>query len=109
MRPFQTCGCLSSLMRAVLIIEYLLMGVRGDGEESGTKLEIKYVLIGTGIGLFFAIIFYVVKFCNIRMHFYDNNCTDGSTKRPSEPQLFTLSRLSQSEQPVTAVSSDTQC
>ncbi|CAK6961763.1 transmembrane protein 273-like [Scomber scombrus] len=109
MRAIQTRGCLSSFIRAVLITEYLLMSVRGDGEDSTEKLEIKYVLIGTGVGLFLLILFIIFKFCTIRKELRNSNCTDGSAKRASEPHMVTLSNLSQSEHPVAAVSNDTQC
>ncbi|GLD57685.1 uncharacterized protein AKAME5_000988400 [Lates japonicus] len=71
MRAFQMCGCLSAAIRAVLITECLLMGVRGDGADSEEEPEIK-------------------------KHIRDNS-TDNSIRRPKEPQPDPLSHLSQSE------------
>ncbi|CAK6961762.1 transmembrane protein 273-like [Scomber scombrus] len=51
------------------------MSVRGDGEDSTEKLEIKYVLIGTGVGLFLLILFIIFKFCTIRKELRNSNCT----------------------------------
>ncbi|XP_018541053.1 uncharacterized protein tmem273 isoform X1 [Lates calcarifer] len=96
MRAFQMCGCLSVAIRAVLITECLLMGVRGDGADSEEEPDIKYALIGGGIGLFLAAGFIIIKVCIIRKHIRDNS-TDNSKRRPKEHQLITLSHLSQSE------------
>ncbi|XP_023131314.2 uncharacterized protein LOC111572059 isoform X2 [Amphiprion ocellaris] len=93
MRAFEMCRCLSAVIRAVLITDWLLMSVRGDGADSEEQLEIKYVLIGCGIGLFLVVGFILMKVCIIRKQ-----------RHQSAP-----SRLSQSERPVTRVSSDLQC
>nr|XP_020441653.1 putative uncharacterized protein C10orf128 homolog [Monopterus albus] len=98
MRAFQKFGYLSAVIRAALFTEFLLMSVRGDGADSEEKLDIKYALIGAGIGLFLAAVLLLVKFCIIRKHVWDNS-TDGSMKRPStpEPHVLALSHLTQSE------------
>ncbi|XP_028990625.1 transmembrane protein 273-like [Betta splendens] len=96
---------MSAFIRTVLFTECLLTSVTGDGDDSEEKLEIKYVLIGVGLGLLLAALFIIVKICIIRQHVYDNY-TEESMKRPSEPHLFTLSHLSQSENPVPTVSND---
>ncbi|KAM7371150.1 hypothetical protein PAMP_010641 [Pampus punctatissimus] len=96
-------------IRAVLITEYLLTSVKGDEDAFKEKPEIKYVLIGIGIGLFLAILFIITKFCTFRKQVHSNNCTGVSMKTPSEPHLIPLSHLSQSEHPVAAVSNDMQC
>ncbi|KAM7382063.1 hypothetical protein PAMA_012770 [Pampus argenteus] len=93
-------------VRAVLITEYLLTSVRGDGDASKEKPEIKYLLIGIGIGLFLAILLIISKFCTFRNQVHNNNCTGVSMKTPSEPHLIPLSHLNQS---VAAVSNDVQC
>ncbi|TDG98277.1 hypothetical protein EPR50_G00217160 [Perca flavescens] len=104
MIAFQMCGgCLSAVIRAVLITECLLTSVRGDGADSTEKLEIKYALIGGGIGLFLAAGFIIFKFCLIRKHVRDYN-TDGSRKTPLETQMLHLGPPSQPEHPVAAVS-----
>ncbi|KAM9336792.1 transmembrane protein 273-like isoform 1-T1 [Symphorus nematophorus] len=110
MGAFQTIGCLSALIRAVFITECLLTNVRGDGADSEEKLDFKYVLIGSGIGLFLVAGFIMVKVCIIRKQIREEN-TDVSMKRHSEPQLqlLALSRPRQSEHPVPAVSNDMQC
>ncbi|XP_071319717.1 transmembrane protein 273-like isoform X2 [Trachinotus anak] len=108
MRAFQTCGCLSAVVRTVLITECLLMGVRGDGADSEEKLETKYAWIGAGIGLFLAAGFIIIKVYIIRKHVYENT-TDDCMRRPREPHLLTLSHLSQSENPVAAEFPDMQC
>ncbi|KAF1374193.1 hypothetical protein PFLUV_G00247000 [Perca fluviatilis] len=90
MIAFQVCGgCLSAVIRAVLITECLLTSVRGDGADSTEKLDIKYALIGGGIGLLLAAGFIIFKFCLIRKHVRDYN-TDGSRKTPLEPQTQML-------------------
>ncbi|XP_039990442.1 transmembrane protein 273-like [Xiphias gladius] len=85
MRAFQTCECLSAVLRAVLLTECLLMGVRGDGADSEEKLEIKYLLIGAGIGLFLAAVFIVVKVCIIRKHLRENITASLARVEPSKP------------------------
>ncbi|KAK9530755.1 hypothetical protein VZT92_012239 [Zoarces viviparus] len=100
MRAFQTRGCASALTRAVLITGCLLGSARADGADSAGQLEIKYVLIGGGIGLFLAAGYIILKVCVLRKEF-SKTTTDGSTKRPSEPQpdMLALSQISQSEHP----------
>ncbi|KAK2885065.1 transmembrane protein 273-like [Channa argus] len=107
MRAFQTGGCLSAVIRIVLITESLLTRVKGDGTDSEEKLDIKYVLVGAGIGLLLVALFIIAKICIIRKHVHDN--TEASTKRPSAPHLFASSHLSQSENPEAAVSNAIQC
>nr|XP_026171549.1 transmembrane protein 273 [Mastacembelus armatus] len=89
------CGYLSAVIRAVLITECLL-SVRGDGATSEEKPEIKYALIGAGIGIFIIAGFIILKICIIRKHVHDNS-TVSTMRRQSEPQTFALSHLSQSE------------
>ncbi|XP_035523161.1 transmembrane protein 273-like [Morone saxatilis] len=84
------------------------MSVRGDGADSEERLDIKYVLIGAGIGLFLVAGFIILKVCSIRKQVNDN-VTVGRTKTHSEPHLITLSHLSQSDHPVAAVSDDMRC
>ncbi|KAM9424069.1 uncharacterized protein KZ484_002229 isoform 2-T2 [Pholidichthys leucotaenia] len=58
MKAFQIHGYL-----AVLFTELLLIGVMGDGTKE-EKLDIKYVLIGGGIGLFIvAVLIIIIMFC----------------------------------------------
>ncbi|XP_041819141.1 transmembrane protein 273-like [Chelmon rostratus] len=102
MRAFQMRGCLSALIRAILITECLLRSVRGDGADAEEEVEIRYVLIGSGIGLFLVAGFIIVIVCIIRKQVHDNST--GPIKRPSQPHLLVLSNLSQSEPPVAAVS-----
>ncbi|KAA8579411.1 hypothetical protein FQN60_000130 [Etheostoma spectabile] len=106
MVAFQMCGvCLSAVIRAVLITEYLLTSVRGDGADSSEKLEIKYVLIGGGIGLFLAAGFIIFKLYIIWKHVRDYN-TDGSLKNPLETQMVNLGHPGQPEHPLATVSED---
>ncbi|KAK2820895.1 hypothetical protein Q5P01_023854 [Channa striata] len=107
MRAFQTGGCLSAVVTAILIAESLLTRVKGDGSDSEEKLDIKYVLIGAGIGLLLVALFIIGKVCIIRKHVHDN--TEASSKRPSAPHLFAPGHLSQSENPEAAASGDIQC
>ncbi|KAL6094690.1 uncharacterized protein ACO6RY_16046 [Pungitius sinensis] len=106
MRALKTCGCLSAALRALLIAECLLTSVRGDGAASAEQTEMKYVFIGGGIGLFLAAGYIIVKVCICRRQI-GYNSTDGSMKKPSEPQPA-LSLLSQSEHPEEADSNDIQ-
>ncbi|XP_036937093.1 transmembrane protein 273-like isoform X1 [Acanthopagrus latus] len=108
MRARQMCGCFPAVLRAVLITESLLTSVRGDGAGSGETIDIKYALIGGGIGLFIVAGFIILKVCMIRKQAQENG-TDDRMRRPSEPHLFTMSHLSQSEQPIALVSRDMQC
>ncbi|XP_051795827.1 transmembrane protein 273-like [Acanthochromis polyacanthus] len=96
MRAFETYGCLSAVIRAVLITDWLLMSVRGDGADSEEQLEIKYVLIGCGIGLFLVVGFILMKVCIIRKQVCETE----------KPHQSAPSHLSQSERHVTRVSSD---
>ncbi|XP_035853089.1 transmembrane protein 273-like [Sander lucioperca] len=91
-------GGLSAVIRAVLITECLLTSVRGDGTDSTEKPEIKYALIGGGIGLFLAAGFIIFKFCIIRKHIRDYN-KDGTMKRPLKTQMVHLGHSSQPEHP----------
>ncbi|XP_029933851.1 transmembrane protein 273-like [Myripristis murdjan] len=76
-------GCLTSAIRAILITEYLLLSVRADGADSEEQTDLRFALIGAGIGLFFAAVFMVIKIYMIRKHMLDNR--PGNTmKRPSE-------------------------
>ncbi|KAM3591997.1 uncharacterized protein V6R79_011061 [Siganus canaliculatus] len=102
------CRCWSDIMRTVLITECLLRCVRGDGTDSEEKLDMKYVLIGGGIGLFLVALFIVFKVCIIRKQVHEKRRDERST-RPSVPHLITLEHLSQSQPPVAVVSSDRRC
>ncbi|XP_078019485.1 uncharacterized protein LOC144459406 isoform X1 [Epinephelus lanceolatus] len=119
MRAFQMSGCLSAVIRAVLISVCLLTSVRGDGADSTEQPDWKYVLIGGGIGLFLAAGFIIVMACLIRKYMYNGNTGGGGVKRTLEvpitsvysqpqPQAMALSSIGPSEPPVAAVSSDMQ-
>ncbi|XP_026207594.1 transmembrane protein 273 isoform X2 [Anabas testudineus] len=83
MAACQSCGCLSAIVVAVLLTECLVTSVTGDGADSEEPLDIKYVLIGLGLGLLLAALFVVVKICIIRKHVHDNS-TECGMKRTSE-------------------------
>ncbi|XP_076743936.1 uncharacterized protein LOC143419946 [Maylandia zebra] len=102
MRVFKTRGCLLAAIRIIFLTEFLLTSVRGDGADSET-LDIKYVLIGGGIGLLLVAVFIITKICIIRKQVSQNN-EDVNMRRFSEPQLHSLSHLSQSERSDAAVS-----
>ncbi|XP_030256993.1 transmembrane protein 273-like [Sparus aurata] len=108
MRAHQMCGCLPAVLRALLITESLLTSVRGDGAGSGETIDIKYALIGGGLGLLIVAGFIILKVCMIRKQAQENG-TDGVMRRPSERHIFAMSRLSQSEQPIALVSRDMRC
>ncbi|KAK5850485.1 hypothetical protein PBY51_001363 [Eleginops maclovinus] len=66
-------GCLSAVIRAVLITEYLLLtAVRGDGADPEVEVDIKYVFIGAGAGVF------IVAGCIILLVCREKLC-DGNT------------------------------
>nr|XP_043870535.1 transmembrane protein 273-like isoform X1 [Solea senegalensis] len=62
----QMSGCVSTIIPTVLIVQFLLMSVRGDGADSGEELDLRYVFIGTGVGVVLAVIFVIYKLCLIR-------------------------------------------
>ncbi|KAL7870114.1 hypothetical protein AOLI_G00141020 [Acnodon oligacanthus] len=70
----------------------LLRCVRGDGGSSGDEpaSEVKYAVIGTGIGLFLAACFIAIKLCMIRRHMLDNEPSEDSMRRPSAMQCTEL-------------------
>ncbi|XP_017569832.1 uncharacterized protein tmem273 [Pygocentrus nattereri] len=70
----------------------LLRCVRGDGGSSGDEpaSEVKYAVIGTGIGLFLAACFIAIKLCMIRRHMLDNEPSEDSMRRPSTMQCTEL-------------------
>ncbi|KAM4525526.1 uncharacterized protein PAE49_001435 [Odontesthes bonariensis] len=96
MRVIQMHVRLSVVIRAILTIECLLLGARGDGSDSEETTEIKYILIGGGIGLFLAAMFIITNICIMRKQVCEIR-TDYSTKRPSEPNLVVLNHLNQPE------------
>ncbi|XP_029384085.1 V-set and transmembrane domain-containing protein 4 isoform X1 [Echeneis naucrates] len=71
MRAAQVCRYLLTVSRAILITG-CLSHARGDGAHE-EKLEIKYVMIGCAIGLFFLVGFIIVKLYIIRKHLHDNS------------------------------------
>ncbi|KAK5880846.1 hypothetical protein CesoFtcFv8_021711 [Champsocephalus esox] len=81
------CGCWSSVIRAVLVTEYLLLAVRGDGTDPAEELDIKYVLIGAGTGVF------LVAGCIILMACREKLC-DGYTAPRIHSQHSNRSRTS---------------
>ncbi|KAG9267358.1 transmembrane protein 273 isoform X2 [Astyanax mexicanus] len=64
-------------------VDTLLKQVRGDGNSSSDEPEVKYALIGAGIGLIFAACFIAVKVCMIKRHMLDNEPSEDSFRRPS--------------------------
>ncbi|KAI9529336.1 hypothetical protein NQZ68_011002 [Dissostichus eleginoides] len=82
------CWCWSAVIRAVLVTEYLLLGVRGDGSDPAEELDIKYVLIGAGTGVF------LVAGCIILMVCREKLC-DGYTAPQIHSQHSNRSRTSQ--------------
>ncbi|GCB70222.1 transmembrane protein 273-like isoform X2 [Scyliorhinus torazame] len=45
------------------------------------EIELKYALLGGGIGIFLVISFVVVKICMIRKHIYENELTDTPSRQ----------------------------
>ncbi|XP_042364481.1 transmembrane protein 273-like isoform X2 [Plectropomus leopardus] len=86
MSALQMCVSLPAVIRTVLMTGCLLRSVRADGADSTEQLDIKYVLIGGGIGMFLAAIFIIVMICIIRKH-VRNNDTGGNMKRPSQVSI----------------------
>ncbi|XP_067226150.1 uncharacterized protein [Chanodichthys erythropterus] len=63
---------------------YCLLVTRVKGQDSsGDEPEIKYAVIGAGIGLFFSICFLLMKMYIIRKQMLDNEPSDVSERRAS--------------------------
>ncbi|XP_067226148.1 uncharacterized protein [Chanodichthys erythropterus] len=60
----------------------LVTRVKGQ-DSSGDEPEIKYAVIGAGIGLFFSICFLLMKMYIIRKQMLDNEPSDVSERRAS--------------------------
>ncbi|XP_036377547.1 transmembrane protein 273-like isoform X1 [Megalops cyprinoides] len=65
----------------VLLIDTLLMKVHGNDPNSTNETEVKYAIIGAGIGLFFSVIFVVVKLYMLKKHMLDNDLSDTEQSR----------------------------
>ncbi|KAL4640201.1 hypothetical protein GN956_G12642 [Arapaima gigas] len=75
---------LFSTVTIVYLIDSLLIKVYGDDQKSQDEPDIKYVIIGVGIGLFFSLWFVAIKLCMLKRHMLDNELSDAdSDKRPS--------------------------
>ncbi|XP_066522799.1 transmembrane protein 273-like isoform X2 [Hoplias malabaricus] len=64
-------------------VNTLLRCVRGDGDSSANEAEVKYAVIGAGIGLVLVICFIGIKICMIKKHMLDNDPSEDSLRRPS--------------------------
>ncbi|XP_018581956.1 transmembrane protein 273-like isoform X2 [Scleropages formosus] len=76
---------LFSVVAIVYLIDSLLTKVQGDDPNSKDEpVEVKYAIIGVGIGVFFSLCFVAIKFYMLKKHMLDNELSDAdSDKRPS--------------------------
>ncbi|KAG7492636.1 hypothetical protein MATL_G00016400 [Megalops atlanticus] len=72
-----------SAITVMLLIDTLVMKVHGNDPNSTNEKEVKYALIGAGIGLFFSVIFVVVKLYMLKKHMLDNDLSDIEQPRRS--------------------------
>nr|XP_015201736.1 PREDICTED: putative uncharacterized protein C10orf128 homolog [Lepisosteus oculatus] len=73
-----------SAFTVVLLTDVLVVEVHANGSKSPDEPEIKYAVIGAGIGAFLALCFVVIKLYMIKKHMLDNDLSDyDSGKRPS--------------------------
>ncbi|RVE59201.1 hypothetical protein OJAV_G00186200 [Oryzias javanicus] len=92
-----------ALLWAVLLTE---SAVTAEGADPGQGFDLRYILIGGGIGLFFAAVFLASKIYMIRRQILDV-CSGCGLHKSSELHMGVLSHASQSEHPMEMASNGT--
>ncbi|XP_078793332.1 transmembrane protein 273-like [Oryzias latipes] len=80
---------------AVLLSECVLTA---EGADPGHGFDLKYILIGGGIGLFLAAVFIATKVCMVRRQVLE--MCSGCSRKTSKNHLQVLSHVSNSEHPM---------
>ncbi|KAF6718749.1 hypothetical protein FQA47_024764 [Oryzias melastigma] len=103
MDALHTRGRPLAFLWAVLLTE---SAVTAEGADPGQGFDLKYILIGGGIGLFLAAVFLATKICMIQRHILDM-CSGCGLQKSSELHMGVLSHASQSEHPMEMASNVT--
>ncbi|KAK6487463.1 transmembrane protein 273-like [Huso huso] len=68
-----------STFTLILSLDCLSTKVNGTGLDSEDEPEVKYAVLGAGIGAIFALCFLAVKLYMIKKHMLDNELSDTGT------------------------------
>ncbi|XP_032868508.1 transmembrane protein 273 [Amblyraja radiata] len=64
----------------ILSLDYFTTKVSATGTD-GDEVDLKYALMGAGIGIFLVVTFLVIKIYMIKKHIYENDLTDPLSKQ----------------------------
>ncbi|XP_072138991.1 uncharacterized protein [Mobula birostris] len=66
----------------ILLFYYFTTKASANGaSKDGDEIEMKYALMGAGIGIFLVVSFVLVKIYMIKKHIYENDLTDPPSRQ----------------------------